>query len=317
MGVVSWDLFNLLFFPYLFLVAPFLYYFVTHFLFSDRRTNAWEKLFYIPFFIFLIIAIVYKAIAIATQRTANTDLFQEKLADTVDYYGDFVNIPLIMISIIASLWVIKNYEKKHLNFNSRVVKEELLWLKILLYALLLTLIPWFFYTYAYLLDETVVYLPAYVIASLLIYLIGYIGIHKINVLEQRREIRSTTKDFHNYSIEEKIKNPHVISIEKVVIGERKFLDPQFSLDMLAAELDLSKSHVSRIINTELNKSFSEYLSSLRIAEAKKHLQNPDFAQYTLVAIGLESGFNSKTTFNTTFKKHTGQTPSQFKQSNLN
>jgi len=314
---ISWDLFNLIYFPYLFLVAPLLYYFVTRFLYLDRVSSKLEKLLFIPFFIFMMITLVYKTIAIVLNRAASNDIFQTELADVIDFYGDFINILTIMISIVASLSVIKAYEKKHLKFNSRIVKEQLLWLKVLLYMLLAVLIPWLIYTYAYLLDENVVFLPAFVLASLVIYLLGYIGIHKIHTLEQRREIRSVARDQKSFSIVEKTKNTHIVSIEKILKKERNFLDPNFSLDLLAEELSLSKSHLSRIINTELHMSFSDYLNSLRVDEAKKHLLNPEFSKYTVLAIGLESGFNSKTTFNTTFKKRTGQTPSQFKKNQTN
>ena len=48
-------------------------------------------------------------------------------------------------------------------------------------------------------------------------------------------------------------------------------------------------------------------------DAKKMLENEEFDNYTVVAIGLESGFNSKTSFYQAFKKHTRQTPSEYKK----
>jgi len=55
---------------------------------------------------------------------------------------------------------------------------------------------------------------------------------------------------------------------------------------------------------------------LRVEEAKTYLIDNEFANYTLVAIGLEAGFNSKSAFNSSFKKITGKTPSQFKQRHI-
>jgi AraC-like DNA-binding protein len=86
---------------------------------------------------------------------------------------------------------------------------------------------------------------------------------------------------------------------------------------LSTELDLSRSHLSRIINSELKTTFSDYINLLRVNEAKKYLLQPDFSNYTLVAIGLEAGFNSKTTFNSAFKKFAGMTPSAFKKLHTN
>jgi AraC-like DNA-binding protein len=97
-----------------------------------------------------------------------------------------------------------------------------------------------------------------------------------------------------------------------LIEDRRFLDSSISLEIIADELNISKGHLSRIINNELSVSFSDYLNNLRVEEAKLYLQNVDFSKYTLVSIGLEAGFNSKSTFNSTFKKFTGLTPSEFK-----
>lgn len=63
----------------------------------------------------------------------------------------------------------------------------------------------------------------------------------------------------------------------------------------------------------MNLGFLDYINQLRVEEAKQYLQNPEFENYTLVAIGLEASFNSKTTFNNCFKKFTGKTPSEYKK----
>ena len=63
----------------------------------------------------------------------------------------------------------------------------------------------------------------------------------------------------------------------------------------------------------MNTSFPDYLNSYRIEEAKSYLKNPEFSKYTIVSIGLEAGFNSKSSFYSVFKKATGQTPATFKK----
>ena len=65
---------------------------------------------------------------------------------------------------------------------------------------------------------------------------------------------------------------------------------------LAEKQKISVSHLSKLINSFSNYNFSDYINSLRIEQAKKLLDDDSFDQYTIVAIGLESGFNSKSTF---------------------
>jgi AraC-like DNA-binding protein len=153
--------------------------------------------------------------------------------------------------------------------------------------------------------------------SIVIYWLGHLGIYKFAVLEERKKIRTFSATSEQFSIVEKQKNEHIIAIEKILIEDKNYLDASLTLEKVADQLQLSKSHLSRIINTELKTSFTEYLNALRVEEAKRYLANPDFSNYTLVAVGLEAGFNSKSTFNLAFKKLTGLTPSQFKKTHSN
>ena len=75
---------------------------------------------------------------------------------------------------------------------------------------------------------------------------------------------------------------------------------------------MSTSHISKVINTTSNFNFSDYINLLRVEQAKKLLSNSDFDRYTIVSVGLECGFNSKSTFYTAFKKFTNYTPTEFR-----
>jgi AraC-like DNA-binding protein len=55
-------------------------------------------------------------------------------------------------------------------------------------------------------------------------------------------------------------------------------------------------------------NFNDYINSFRIEEIKKRFENGETEDFTVLGIALDSGFNSKTTFNRAFKKYTGSTP---------
>jgi len=88
------------------------------------------------------------------------------------------------------------------------------------------------------------------------------------------------------------------------------------LQNLADYLGIPSYQLSQIINTELQQNFYELINSLRIAEAKHRLIDPTNQHITILAIAYDVGFNSKSTFNTAFKKYTKMTPSQFKKSQM-
>lgn len=91
-----------------------------------------------------------------------------------------------------------------------------------------------------------------------------------------------------------------------------YLNPEFDLSGLSRVLKLPKYQVSQIINLGLEINFCELIAKYRVEQAKKRLLDVDNQHLTILAIANDVGFSSKSSFNTAFKKFTGQTPSKFR-----
>ena len=102
-------------------------------------------------------------------------------------------------------------------------------------------------------------------------------------------------------------------IDDFITVNKRYLDSNLSLEKLGEEVQMGTSSLSKLINGNFEGNFSDYINQLRVEEAKKTLLNPEFNNYTIVAVGLECGFNSKSTFYTAFRKITGKTPSEFRK----
>ena len=96
----------------------------------------------------------------------------------------------------------------------------------------------------------------------------------------------------------------------LMVDEQPWLEPELTLAELAHRLRTNTSLLSHVINTGCGQNFNDFVNRYRVAEAERKLQNPRLAHYSLVGIALESGFNSKSTFNRVFKKLTGRTPGE-------
>jgi AraC-like DNA-binding protein len=92
--------------------------------------------------------------------------------------------------------------------------------------------------------------------------------------------------------------------------ERPWLEPELTLAELAQRLGTHATLLSKVINTGCGQNFNDFVNSYRVAEACRLLADPQFAHYSLVGVALESGFNSKSTFNRVFKKLDGRAPSE-------
>ncbi|MCU0285813.1 MAG: helix-turn-helix domain-containing protein [Acidobacteria bacterium] len=97
--------------------------------------------------------------------------------------------------------------------------------------------------------------------------------------------------------------------------EKVFLKADINLKSLAQRLNVHYNYLSQIINEKLNHSFNDFINSYRIEEAKKKLLAPGENDKTILDIAYDTGFYSKSVFNTAFKKFTGMTPSEFKKIN--
>ncbi|MEP0265308.1 helix-turn-helix domain-containing protein [Dokdonia sp.] len=95
-------------------------------------------------------------------------------------------------------------------------------------------------------------------------------------------------------------------------NEKIYKNPDISLRSIATRLDISVTYLSQLINKISGVNFSDFVNEYRVKESQKLLTHPNYSGYAILSIGLESGFNSKSTFYAAFKKHTGVTPSIYR-----
>lgn len=93
--------------------------------------------------------------------------------------------------------------------------------------------------------------------------------------------------------------------------EKPYLDSNLSLRGLAEQIDIHPNQLSWLINNSFGKNFNELINHYRVEVFKKISKDPKNANLTIEGLAYESGFNSKTVFNSYFKKETGLTPKQY------
>ena len=97
--------------------------------------------------------------------------------------------------------------------------------------------------------------------------------------------------------------------------EAPYLDASLSIYQLARQLNIPVRELSLLINHKLNKHFFDFVNEYRVKKAMEILRDPGNNKITVLEILYEVGFNSKSSFNTVFKKYTGKTPTQYRKSN--
>lgn len=98
-----------------------------------------------------------------------------------------------------------------------------------------------------------------------------------------------------------------------MIDNERYLDSELSIDDLSREIDISSKLCSQVINEGFHCNFFDFVNKFRIEKAKSLLTNPKDEKQTISEVMYDAGFNSKSSFNTSFKKFTKKTPTQFKK----
>ena len=128
-------------------------------------------------------------------------------------------------------------------------------------------------------------------------------------IRQKKEPEQTKKP-----VQEKLLNPEYAGkIDALMRSDKPYLLADITLDILAEKLAIPARDLSMIINRHFDNNFYEFINNYRIEEAKKILIDPKNKDKTITDVYLEVGFNSKSVFNTFFKKIVGQTPSEYRQ----
>jgi AraC-like DNA-binding protein len=97
----------------------------------------------------------------------------------------------------------------------------------------------------------------------------------------------------------------------VMETEKPYLNSKLTIAQLANAVQIPAHHLSQLINDRYNANFFEFVNAYRVEEVKARFVDPGYKNLTLLGIALESGFNSKASFNRIFKQVTGMTPSEY------
>lgn len=126
-----------------------------------------------------------------------------------------------------------------------------------------------------------------------------------------KSVSSTKKPL----LDENGKNEYTQRLNELIQTEKPYLDSSLTLRSLAEMINIHPNQLSWLLNESLGKNFSEYINHFRVEKFKSLAQDSSKKHITLIGLAYESGFNSKTVFNTYFKKETGLTPKQFLSNN--
>lgn len=220
-----------------------------------------------------------------------------------------------------SLRIINNHEAWVLRNFSNLKEITLIWLRKLIVYYRLLWIIWvpfvatFLLFFRFQLLYLAMVLTLYCLMLILTYLTLWIGLEGLArrnlIFIKHHEGKRENKNFSKLT--QKEIQDHIEKITQLMVLEKIYLNENLSLKEFALHLKADPNFISFILNSHLNNNFYDFVNRYRIEEIKNKLNDPAYKHLTLLGIALESGFNSKTTFNRVFKQVTGITPTEFQK----
>lgn len=167
-------------------------------------------------------------------------------------------------------------------------------------------------------------------STLMIHSVAFLGVYRFKLardpeemkvfLTQQSEVKNTNilpSDLSEKSATKKEGNGKELlyfeQLEAMCKEDRIFIDATLDRVKVAEMLGISPGYLSQLVNSNSGDNFSTYINRYRVEAVKQLILDPAFDDYSLLAIGLECGFSSKTTFYNSFKKIVGMTPSAFRK----
>ena len=292
------------------LYGPIIYIYVQGVIFQDFKWSFGNLLHLIPYVLLTVILVSYSEdIPSYSEEIILSDVsWQFYIIGALMYVHFFVYLALSY----KSLW---KYRLVIRNKYSQIDQINLDWLSFSLntfgFITLLSLIN----NFISMANNMTVYVITLIILLIFIF---YFVIKVILKALQQPEIfagiskNETAKYLGSRLTQDQIE-AYKVQLVNLLQSEKPFLNPRVSISDLANELSLSTKHLSQVINQSFNKSFFDFINSYRIREAQHILKESKDDKLTVLEVMYEVGFNSKSSFNTAFKKETGQTPTEFRK----
>ncbi|AFD07683.1 helix-turn-helix domain-containing protein [Solitalea canadensis] len=111
-----------------------------------------------------------------------------------------------------------------------------------------------------------------------------------------------------------VNDEELLKLKKYMVEEKPFLNPSVTIQDISNDLEIPVRELSLLINHKLGQHFYDFINAYRIESAMDILKDVTKSKLTVLEILYHIGFNSKSSFNTAFKKHTGNTPTAYRKS---
>jgi AraC-like DNA-binding protein len=317
--------------PCSYLYGPLIYFYVLSITEKDFR---FERK-YLPYFAPAVLYFIYRIpfylqsnafklhdVIESYQKPYSIDYDVKQMAwfpHGINISGEWFDVLLFMWSVpfnFYSLYLVYSFARKQKVNLLTTENTSLKWMLLITLYLTVVFIVFGLISFTDTRDLGDIYIASAM--SVVLYCMSFYVVVKSQVLHHQETTQPTTqpeikKKYEKSALPENATGEMMEKLKRYMDVHKPFLNSELGLAELAAALSMSTHHLSQLINEGLNQNFFDFVNSYRIEEIKKQLQDPKLSHIKIEEIAFQNGFNSKSAFNTAFKKFTQTTPSQYRK----
>lgn len=294
--------------PFVFLAGPLLFLYIRGLTSREKRFERKDFPHFIPFVFCLIYLLPYYLQSRTEKiRILSLEYIQESFGQWY-YIRSALFITQALVYLILIALIIIKYSRKAKERNS--ARDRAVLFEVRFFAIA-TAVLWVGAILRYVTNLSGTNLLVPLGASLLIYAMGYLKMREPEPQTNGKDELSVRK-YEKSTLTPERSERHLEKVLNFMEKEKPFTDGDLTIQKLAEKLSIPAHHLSQTINERLGQTFSDFINSYRVEEAKRKLLDPALRHLSVLGIAEEVGFNSKSSFNSVFKKYTDMTPSEFR-----
>ena len=300
--------------PLPYLLSPLLLLYTLSLTREKHRLRLLHLLHLVPF----LIAAIFVGLKVGTTPSdiLSANVLQDAHFSTIEFSVLIFGAHLQFFSYLTvALFEVKSYREKIKELYSAVSKINLSWLLFVLLGFItwrsLKLVDYVFWLFGNVTASIALYIVAQVVFLVFVSLMVLKGL-KQPVIFLGLDSPKAKRKYEKTLLREEDRESYRERLVRFMEDKKPFLNPMLSLPQLSSQVKIPVHQLSQVLNSSFQQNFFDFVNSYRIRESQRLLADSGSRNKTILDILYETGFNSKSVFNTAFKKQVGITPSQFK-----
>jgi len=307
-------------FPFIaFTYGPLLWLYVKFMTNPGRKFNWLELLHFIPFICFFTVSVSFRSEPLV--RDLRGFFIPDKLMPLRIVYSVTFFLSITLYSTLSFIEIRRHQEnlKNLVSFTSQRI--TLNWLKILSISFYVVFILLFILGGLNMIGNIIPFDPYFVIFGFIALFSGVYSFYGIKqpvifgeVFKPDKHIEKKEAEKYSRSgLKETQAEKYLGKLLSYMETNKPFLDGDLTIHDLSAKTGIPRHHITQVLNEKYKRNFFTFINEYRVKEVMERFSDPKFNNFTILAIAMDAGFNSKTTFNSFFKSQTGRTPSEYRE----